>query len=122
MSWTKKQVKIVVENLPEVRAELVRFYAPMTVDDIVRRLPIEGFLATWENVVYITTEIERGAEKTTTRLKRGDLFFWPPGRILGVALEEHQARTQTVKVGKAVDDVAVLRNAQNGSRMRIVPL
>ena len=118
----KKSISIQVEGLPEVRAELVRFYAPVTVDELIRRLPIEGFLATWEDAVYITTGIERGAEKTVARLKAGDIFYWPPGRILGVALAEQQARSQTVKVGRAVDDVSPLREARSGSRMRFVPL
>ena len=119
---TKRQVVIQVENLPEVRAELVRFYAPMTVDEIIRRLPIEGFIATWEEAVYITTDIERGAEKTVSSLKAGDIFYWPPGRILGIALDEQRAKAQMVKVGRVVDDVNPLRGAKQGSRMRFVPL
>ncbi|HID04554.1 MAG TPA: hypothetical protein EYH45_00700 [Candidatus Caldiarchaeum subterraneum] len=122
MSSVKKQVKIAVENLQEVKAELVRFYAPITVDEIIRKLPLEGFLASWENAIYITVDVERGAEKPVTKLRKGDIFYWPPGRVVGVALEEHSARTQTVKVGRCIDDVEPLKGARNGSRMRISPL
>jgi len=120
LSISRVSVKVVAENMPELRAELIRFYAPMTVDEITRRLPLEGLIAFWENAIYITTEIERGAEKTTQKLNKGDIFYWPPGKILGIALEQHVPRTQTVKVGKAVDDVSVLKNARTGSKMRMV--
>ena len=114
-------IKIQVENVGEVEAEFSRIYAPVTVEELARKLPIEGFVAKWENAVYITTEITRGAEKTVTRLSKGDIFFWPPGRILGIAVEDHQPRPQTVKVGKVVGDVEKVRNVASGARMRFLP-
>jgi len=111
-----------VEDLGELEAELIRFFAPMTVDELVRRMPIEGFVARWENVVYITTDIVRGAEKTSAKLAAGDIFYWPPGRALGVAVSGHAARVQTVKVGRVVGDLSLLNQARQGARMRFLQL
>ena len=120
MSISRIPIKIQVENIGEIDGEFSRIYAPMTVDELARKLPIEGFVAKWETAVYIVTEITRGAEKTVARLGKGDIFFWPPGKILGIAIEDHQPRPQTVKVGKVLGDVEVIRRASNGSRMRFL--
>ncbi len=120
MSSSRIPVIVSIEGLGELEAEFVRFFAPMTVDELVRKMPIEGFLASWDNAVYIVTEISRGAEKPTQKLKKGDIFYWPPGRVLGIAVEEHTPRVQTVKVGRLISGFELLQQARQGSRMRFL--
>jgi len=113
-------VTVSVEGVGELQAELLRFLAPMTVDEVVRKLPIEGFLAKWENAVYIVTDITRGMERMTQNLARGDIFYWPPGRALGISTAVHRARFQTVKVGRLLADPAELEKSRTGVRLRFL--
>ncbi|MDJ0270433.1 MAG: hypothetical protein NXY59_07810 [Aigarchaeota archaeon] len=121
MSTSRIPVIVLIEGLGELEAEFIRFFAPMTVDELVRKMPIEGFLASWDNAVYIVTEISRGAEKTVQKLKKGDIFYWPPGRVLGIAVVEHTPRVQTVKVGRLTSGFELPQQARQGARMRFLP-
>ncbi|MEM0384751.1 MAG: cyclophilin-like family protein [Candidatus Caldarchaeum sp.] len=119
MIGARVPIIIRVEGLPDVEGELHRFAAPLTVEEVVKRLPVEGFVVRWPTAVYIVTEVRRGVEKTSSRLAAGDIFYWPPEGVLGVALEEHVPRSQTLKIGSVGSGYAVLEKARVGSRMRV---
>jgi hypothetical protein len=113
-------IRIQVENLPELEGELHRFTAPLTVEAIIRKMPLEGFIARWDTAVYIITDIARGVEKYTPRLAAGEIFYWSPERVVGIAVKNHISRPQTVKVGAVIGDYGVLSSARTGARMRFV--
>lgn len=108
-----------VEGLCTLMGELQRFAAPNTVAYIMKKMPLEGFVAKWESAIYILTDISLGAEKTTSNLAVGDMFYWPPVRAFGIAFREHAARAQTVKVGKIASGAEVLGGANQGARLRL---
>jgi hypothetical protein len=120
---TTARIPIVVdvENLCTLNGELHRFAAPNTVAYILKKMPLEGFIARWDAAIYIVTDITIGAEKTTPSLTAGDIFFWPPGRVLGIAFREHRSRAQTVRVGRVSSGFEFLEKATQGSRLRFYP-
>ena len=120
MTAARIPIRILVENLPELDGELYRFTAPLTVEALLRKMPLEGFIARWDTAIYIITDVERGVEKTSPKLDAGEIFYWSPGRVVGIALKNHIPRPQTVKVGAVVGGVEVLNNARIGSMMRFV--
>ncbi len=120
MTAARIPITVKVENLPDLEGELLRFAAPLTVAEMVKHMPIEGFLARWENAIYIITNIQRGVEKSTPKLSAGDIFYWSPEKVVGIALNEHVARAQTLKVGRMISDYSLLEKARVGSRMRFV--
>ncbi|MEM3096610.1 MAG: cyclophilin-like fold protein [Nitrososphaerota archaeon] len=114
-------VVVDVERLCTLKGELHRFLAPNTVTYILKKMPIEGYIAKWESAIYILTDINMGAEKTTSSLTTGDIFYWPPTKILGIAFREHAARAQTVRVGKIATGAEILEKASQGVRLRLYP-
>jgi len=119
MTEARIRVVVEVEGLEPVEGELHRFTAPLTVAEIMKRLPIEGYVAKWDNAIYIVTEMSRGAEKTVSKLKAGDIFYWPPGKVVGIAVRDYQPRPQTVKVGSVGDGYRVVEKAVVGAKLRI---
>ncbi|MEM1946042.1 MAG: cyclophilin-like family protein [Candidatus Caldarchaeum sp.] len=120
MTTPRIPIIVQVEGLTPVEGELYRFAAPLTVAEMVKRMPLEGFVARWDNAIYMVTEIQRGVEKSTPKLSAGDIFYWPPERVIGVALKEHVPRAQTLKIGSVYGGYNVLEKARTGSRMRFV--
>lgn len=118
MTDARIPIRIKVENLQELDGELYRFAAPLTVEAIIRKMPLEGFIARWDTAVYIITDIARGVEKHTPKLAAGEIFYWSPERVVGIALKNHVSRPQTVKVGAVEGDYGVLSGARTGARMR----
>ncbi|MEM2095177.1 MAG: cyclophilin-like family protein [Candidatus Caldarchaeum sp.] len=119
MTGARLPIIIRVEGLTDVEGELHRFAAPLTVEEIVKRLPLEGFVARWPAAVYIITEVHRGVEKSSSMLAAGDIFYWSPEGVFGVALAEHVPRSQTLKIGSVGKRYSVLEKARVGSRMKV---
>ncbi|MDJ0271727.1 MAG: cyclophilin-like fold protein [Candidatus Caldarchaeum sp.] len=119
MSGARIPIVVHVEGLEQVEGELHRFAAPLTVEEVVKRLPIEGFVARWQNAVYIITEIRRGVEKSVTKLEKGDIFYWSPEQALGIALSQHAAPSQTIKIGSVGKGADEISKARVGAMMRI---
>ena len=120
MTDARIPIRIQVENLRELDGELHRFAAPLTVEAIIRKMPLEGFLARWDTAIYIITDIARGVEKHTPKLAAGEIFYWSPERVVGISLKNHVSRPQTVKIGIVVGNYGVLSGARTGARMRFV--
>ncbi len=121
MSTARIPIIVEVEKLCNLNGELHRFAAPNAVRYILKKMPLEGFIARWDSAVYILTDISIGAEKATPILSAGDIFYWPPGKALGIAFREHRSRAQTVRVGKVASGFEVLERASQGSRLRLYP-
>lgn len=119
MTSARIPVTLQIEGLSQVDGELHKFAAPLTVGEIIKRLPIEGYVARWEWAVYMVTEISRGVEKSAAKLSPGDLFYWSPERVLGVALVLHTPRSQTIKIGSVGEGYREVSKARVGARMRL---
>lgn len=113
-------VRIIVEGVGELRGELARIYAPITVETLARKLPLEGFAAKWEFGVYFQIDVTRGAEKEVRHVKPGDIGYWPPSQAICLFFAEATPPAQMVKIGNIIDDPGVLPKAKSGSRIRIV--
>jgi 2,3-bisphosphoglycerate-independent phosphoglycerate mutase len=114
------KARAMVDGLKKYDFILLHYKAPLTVEAIIRKMPLEGFIARWDTAVYIITDIARGVEKHTPRLAAGEIFYWSPERVVGIAVKNHISRPQTVKVGAVIGDYGVLSSARTGARIRFV--
>ena len=119
MSVSRVPVKIEVEGVGEFEGELIKFHAPSTVQEILRSLPLEGAGALWDYAIYFQTEIARGLEKQVSKVKAGDILYWPPRRYILLAYTETAPPAQMMKVGEFRGDFEKLRSFRPGGRVRI---
>lgn len=114
-------IEIVIEGVGAVRGELKRYLAPMTFDELVKRLPIYGVATIKENIfqININVEMTRGAEKSATRINKGDILYWPVDNSLIIPLQSGVSRPQSVKIGIIQDDLSLLSNINQGVRITI---
>ncbi|RLG05290.1 MAG: hypothetical protein DRN68_08865, partial [Thaumarchaeota archaeon] len=62
-SLSRIPIRVAFEGAGEYEGELVRFYAPITVQQLLKLLPIEGAVAKWDYAVYFQIDLRRGAER-----------------------------------------------------------
>ncbi len=122
MSLSRIPIKIEIENIGSFDGELIRFYAPMTVRDLLKILPIGGAVALWDYAIYFQIGLSRGAEKPVNRIKPGDILYWPPGDCIALAFAEASPPAQVTKVGEFKGDYDRLRATRPGSRIRMLKL
>jgi len=118
-SLSRVPVEVIVENIGKFEGELIRFYAPLTVQEIVRMLPIEGAAALWDYAVYFEIGISRGLEKEVKKVKPGDMLFWPPRSYVLLAFAEAMPAAQMMKIGEFKGDYSKLKEVRPGSKIVI---
>ncbi len=118
-SFSRIPIRIEIEKIGEFEGELIRFHAPSTVQQIIKSLPLEGAGALWDYAVYFQTDISRGLEKQVSRVKAGDILYWPPRRYILLAYAEAAPPAQMMKIGEFKGDFEKLKNLRPGARIRI---
>jgi len=113
-------VRILAEGAPELKGELVRIFAPVTVEHLVKRLPLEGMAGKWGSAIYFETKVKRGAEKPVERMRAGEIGYWPPQAAICLYHKDQVPPAQMVKVGLMLDDPSTLRKVRAGGRVRML--
>jgi len=119
MALSRIPIKIEIEGVGELKGELIRFHAPSTIQEILKNLPIEGAAALWDYAIYFQTDIERGVEKQVTRIKAGDILYWPPRKYILLAFADAAPPAQMMKIGEFSGEFDRLKEMRPGARVRI---
>ena len=119
MALSRIPIKIEIEGVGEFKGELIRFHEPSTIQEILKNLPIEGAAALWDYAIYFQTDIERGVEKQVTRIKAGDILYWPPRKYILLAFADAAPPAQMMKIGEFSGEFDKLKEMRPGARVRI---
>ena len=119
MSVSRIGVVLKFDSGLSIEAELNRVFAPRTVEEIVRSLPLEGVVDMTDGLLYFPTDLALGAEKPVQRLQSGSMAYWPICGGICLALEEATAKLNMSLIGRAISDIQGLRTIRAGSSVRL---
>ena len=118
-SVSRIPVRFILENGAQANAELIRFYAPKTVDALLRRLPIQGRIARWKDEVYFDAGIAMGPEKPRHRVEAGTIAFWPMGSAVCIFYGETQPYSPVNMIGVVKSGIEIFKEAVVGAKIRL---
>ncbi|MGE5554877.1 MAG: cyclophilin-like fold protein [Methanocella sp.] len=113
------KVKFVIEGLGEAEGELVRFLAPRTIDAIVRKLPLEGRAALWQEEVYFEISLKMGEEKAKRTVEEGTIGYWPMSSAICIFYGKSQPYSPVSILGKITNNLEIFRQVKSGSKIRV---
>jgi hypothetical protein len=99
-----------------------RIYAPLIVEEIAFRLPIEGRAAIARNEMQITLGISKGNAKPTNDVKRGEIAYVPLGDTLNIYFENMHTYSQVNVLGTITSGDELLdslKKVRRGSKVEI---
>jgi hypothetical protein len=105
-----------------IHGAINRIHAPLVVEEIAFRLPIEGRAAILRNEMQITLGISKGNAKPTNDVKRGDIAYVPLGDTLNIYFEDMHTYSQVNILGNITssDDLLnSLKKVRRGSQVEI---
>ncbi|MFX0053727.1 MAG: cyclophilin-like fold protein [Promethearchaeota archaeon] len=85
-------------------AVLQRVMAPLIIEDIKSKLPLEGRAALMRDEMQITLGIGRGNIKPTKEVKRGDIAYMPLGDNLCIYISEKTTFSPVTVIGHVESD------------------
>ncbi len=118
-SQARIPIKIKVADIGEAQGELNRLTAPLTVQDIVKILPINGRTVPAQGCVQIILGLKRGTEKPVTQVEAGTIAFWPRSMSLCIYSEATKTYGPVNRLGKVTSNLEIFRNLKSGSRIII---
>jgi hypothetical protein len=118
------KIKITVRNIT-LSAELS---STKTANAIEGVLPIETVPEEWGDEFYFEIPVELALDETaTTKVKVGDIGYWPPGNALAIFFgptpisggSEPVPASEVNLVGKILGDAAALKQVKGAKKIRI---
>jgi hypothetical protein len=113
------KIKFTIEGLGEAEGEFLRFFAPRTIDALVRKLPVEGRAALWKEEVYFETPIKMGEEKAKGTVEKGTIAFWPMGSAICIFYGESQPYSPVNILGKITENLELFSSVKSGTKIRV---
>jgi hypothetical protein len=122
LSDTDISLELAFEGGVVIHATINRIYAPLIIEEIKSKLPLEGRTALMRNEMQITLGISKGNAKPTNDVKKGDIAYVPLGDSLCIYLEDMHTYSQVNVLGKVTSDfdqLDQLKTVRRGSLVQI---
>ncbi len=117
-SQSRTPLRIRIGGVGEALGELVRFSAPLTVETLLKRLPIEGRAHPQKGGISIIIGIRRGTEKAVREVDVGAIAYWPMGDALCVYHSDTVTYSPVNTVGKVTENLDLFKGLKSGTRIR----
>ncbi len=112
--------KASVGNGGEATIGLFRHLAPLTVNAIVRELPLESRANVQPKaMVCLFTSIRVGVEKPRSKFARGDLAFLPSGALICIFGREVQSDKPLNPIGRVEEGEDIFDGVRSGDVIRL---
>ena len=122
MSDTDLQIEFVFEGDIILKGVINRIYAPLIVEEIKSRLPLEGRTALMRGEMKITLGISKGNAKPTNDVKKGDIAYQPLGDSLDIYLNDQRTFSQVNVIGRITSETVELDSLTNVRRGSLVTI
>ncbi|MGD0638421.1 MAG: cyclophilin-like family protein [Nitrososphaerales archaeon] len=123
MSVSKVECKAVIRGKGEVKFDVFKHLAPVTVSAILRELPINARVTIYPKaMICLLTGIKAGVEKQRFEFAKGDIAFLPANGSLCFFLANAKSQSPLNPIGKLEADLGVLSGLSAGDTMEIIQL
>lgn len=118
------KIKILIDDY-EIKAEL---FDTDCAKKIYEAFPIESYIREWGDEFYFSIDLSLQLDSTaTTRVKIGDIGYWPPGNALAIFFgktplsegEDPVPASEVNIVGRILDDPSILKSLKGAKKIRI---
>ena len=119
-SVARVPIKFVIEGFEEeAEGELVRYLAPRTVEAILKKFPLEGRAALWNEEVYFEIPVKMGGEKAKPTVEKGAIAFWPMGSALCIFYGESQPYSPVNILGRVTKKLEIFAKVKSGTKISV---
>jgi hypothetical protein len=121
VSVSKVECKAVIRGKGELKFDLYKHLAPVTVSALMRELPINARVTIYPKaMVCLLTGIKSGVEKQRFEFTKGEVAFLPANGSLCFFMANAKSQSPLNPIGKVEGDLAILGGLTAGDSMQIV--
>ncbi len=111
----------------ECEVELFRNLAPVTVDAVLKALPIRSYARRWGDEIYFETDVNVSVEENSKDVvELGDVAFWIPGKAICLFFGKTPISDDKIRpasavnvFGKIIGDLEKLKGVREGEEVTV---
>lgn len=112
-------IEIFIHDHKKLKAELNRLTAPLTVGEILKKLPIRGRVHKVGNVFSMIVGIKKGVEKPVKYVNSGTIAYWPRGDALQIYFRDTKTQGSVNKIGEIKESLNGFKGIKSSSYIKI---
>ena len=117
MSVSRIPIRLIIDGIGKAEGELIRIRSPRTADAVIRRLPLEGQAALWQQEVYFSIPVKMGTEKASPTVEKGALAYWPMGSAFCIFYGETQPYSPVNIIGQVTKNLELFEQVKSGTKI-----
>ncbi len=114
-SVSKVNCTLTLSGVGEAKVSLYRHMAPLTVNAVLRSLPIHSRVSIQPGMVTLFTDIKVGVEKAKTQFNKGEVAFLPSGGLVCIFLKPAKSDRPLNPIGSVESPPDELEGARLGA-------
>ncbi len=107
-------IELNIPNMKPVKMRLIRGQAPLTIQAIIRKLPLTTRLSKIDQQILIALPIKAMIERTVKEVRKGQVAYWHASQAMVIYLSELKLASPVVPVGEVIEGIEVLEKAKSG--------
>jgi hypothetical protein len=112
-------IKITVIDKGEATGYINRLTAPLTVEAVAKKLPINTRTTPAMGHVSILVGIQRGTEKPVSTVKAGTIAYWPRSDAVTIYPKDTKPYSPVNVLGEIEENLELFNRLRSGSRIII---
>jgi hypothetical protein len=116
---SKIPIKITVIDKGQATGFINRLTAPLTVEAIANKLPINTRTSPAMGHISILVGIQRGTEKPVDKVKAGTIAYWPRSDAITIYTQDTKPYSPVNKIGEIDENIMLFERLRSGSRIII---
>lgn len=116
---SKTPISISIIDKGEASGYLNRLTAPLTVEEILKILPINSRTSPAMGFVSVLLGIKRGPEKPVNSVKAGTIGYWPRGDSLIICPRDFRPYGPVNRIGEITEGLELFKGLRSGNRIII---
>ncbi len=115
LAFSNIPIHIIVEGFGTATGELKRFLSPLTVERILKILPLSGRISRKNGFIYFNIKLQSGSEKPLKIVKAGTIAYWPRSESICIFYEDSQLSTTVTLLGIISSNLDIFKKPINGA-------
>ena len=115
LEYSKFPIQIIIQRFGTATGELKRFLSPLTVERILKILPLSGRISRKNGFIDFNIKLQSGPEKPKKRVKAGTIAYWPRSESICIFYKDSHLLSAVTLLGIINSNLDIFKKSINGT-------
>ena len=112
-------VRVVLEGVGEAEGVITKVSAPLTVEAILKVLPLDGRVHLSTGGICFLVGLKRGEEKSRRRTEAGTMAYWPMSDSICIFHQDAVSYSPVNVIGRITKNLELFKGLSSGTKIRV---